>query len=125
MYLRLSNSTRKLGLNVIKDLKHRYKANIGFSDHSGDFRLLSGGIKWTRVLEFHAVFDKMIFGPDSTSSLTIKQIKKLIKGSKQIYKALNNPIDKNDNSEKSSMKLIFEKSLAVNKKILQVILLKI
>ena len=107
------------GLNVIKDLKQRYKANTGFSDHSGDiFACLAAVSNGAKVLEFHAVFDKMIFGPDSTSSLTMKQIKKMIKGSKQIYQALNNPIDKNDNSEKSSMKLIFEKSLAVNKKIL-------
>ena len=68
---------------MIKDLKQRYKANIGFSDHSGDiFACLAAVSNGAKVLEFPRGFDKMIFGPDSTSSLTMKQIKKMIKGSK-------------------------------------------
>ena len=40
---------------------------------------------------------------------------KLVKDIKRISKALNNPVDKNDNSHFMELKMIFEKSLAVNK----------
>lgn len=104
------------GLNVISELKKRYKVPVGFSDHSAS---VATGIAATaigaEILEFHVVLDREQFGPDVTSSLTINETSELVKGVKEISEALKNPINKNDNSAFSELKNIFEKSLAVNK----------
>lgn len=107
----------RLGLNVMGELKERYPfATIGLSEHTGE---IYAGIAATslgaKILEFHAVFDKRMFGPDAKSSLEINQIKELVKGVRLIEEALNNPIDKNDLTNYLGLKKIFEKSLAVNK----------
>lgn len=107
---------KQYGLNVIKQLKDRYNVKVGYSDHSAK---ISTGIAavalGAEILEFHAVFDRDMFGPDSKSSLTISEIKNLVEATKEISTAIQNPIDKNDNSKFSELKQIFEKSLAINK----------
>ena len=104
------------GLNVIGELKARYDLPTGFSDHSGDiFACLAAVAKGAEILEFHAVFDKRMFGPDTKASLTIDEIKKLVEGVRAIEISLKHNIDKQDNTRFSELKGIFEKSLAVNK----------
>lgn len=107
----------RLGLNIIAELKQRYPdAKIGLSEHTGE---IYAGIAATalgaELLEFHAVFDKRMFGPDATSSLEIDQITEMVKGIRSIEMSLNHPIDKNDLSHYQGLKKIFEKTLAVNK----------
>lgn len=104
------------GLNIIEDLKQRYKSPIGFSDHSGEiFACLAATTLGAEVLEFHVVFDKKMFGPDSIASLDLNQIKTLVEGVHQIKRSLNEKIDKSVNIQYTHLKEIFEKSLAVNK----------
>ena len=104
------------GLNVIQELKARYNVSVGFSDHSARIETsLAAVTLGADILEFHAVFSKNSFGPDVTSSLTIEEIKELVKAVRNIEKAQKNPIDKSDNSSFKELKSIFEKSLAINK----------
>lgn len=104
------------GLNVIVELKERYGVPVGFSDHSGNiYACLAATSLGADLLEFHAVFDKRMFGPDAKSSLTIDEAKSLVDGVRQIRTSLDSPIDKSDNSRFTELKNIFEKSLAVNK----------
>jgi len=111
---------REWGLNVMDDFRKRYKIPIGFSDHSGDiYACLAATAMGAEIIEFHTVFDKRMFGPDSGSSLTIDQIKSLVKGIRQIEVALNHPVDKTSNGSFDPVKSIFEKSLSVNKKLLK------
>jgi N-acetylneuraminate synthase len=108
--------TEQWGLNIIPELKKRYGVPVGFSDHSGDiYASLFAASKGAEIFEFHAVFNKKIFGPDSTSSLTMKQIKKLILGLDQYIISENSKVDKDDLQQYNSLKNIFEKSLCVNK----------
>lgn len=104
------------GLNVIGELKERYNLPVGFSDHSGEiYASLAAVSLGASILEFHAVFDKRMFGPDSKASLNIDQIKHLVKGVEAIGISLDNSIDKTDNSRFGELKMIFEKSLAINR----------
>ena len=104
------------GLNVIQELKDRYKVKIGYSDHSAKTETcIAAAALGAEIFEFHAVFSRESFGPDSTSSLEISEIRTLTKAIGNIKTALNNPVNKEDNSKFSSLKDIFEKSLAVNK----------
>ncbi|NVJ86778.1 MAG: N-acetylneuraminate synthase family protein [Algoriphagus sp.] len=104
------------GLNVIAELKERYHVPVGYSDHSGDiYACLAAASLGSEIFEFHVVFDKRQFGPDSHASITIDQTKVLCSGIKQIQNALKNPIVKSDNQRYSELKVMFGKSLAVNK----------
>lgn len=104
------------GLNIIPLLKQRYQLPIGFSDHSGEiYPGLAAVALGADILEFHAVFDKAMFGPDAIASLTIKQIKKLVQGVKEIAIDLNSEMNKESSERFTPLKNMFEKSLAVNK----------
>ena len=104
------------GLNVIGELKQRYRVAVGYSDHSGSIEAcIAATALGAEILEFHTVFDRRSFGPDASSSLEIDQIAQLVKAVRNIHRALEHPVDKTDNSEYDGLKNIFEKSLAVNK----------
>jgi len=104
------------GLNVIQELKNRYNVAVGFSDHSAKIETcIAATALGASILEFHVVFDRQIFGPDSKSSLTISETKDMVIAVRNIATALSNSIDKNNVDAFSSLKQIFEKSLAVNK----------
>ena len=109
-------SASEIGLNVINELRDRYNVPIGLSDHSGTiYPSLAAVALGAEIIEFHATFDRGLFGPDSKSSLTINEIKKLVEGVTFIEESLQCRIDKSDNSKFKESKAIFEKSLAVNK----------
>ena len=104
------------GLNNIKLFKEKYKnISIGYSDHSGQiFSSLAAISMGAELVEFHIVFDKLMFGPDSKSSLTIPEVKMLVEGGNKIHESLQSPLNK-DNELDDSLKNIFGKTLAINK----------
>lgn len=106
------------GLNVLKELKERYKVEVGYSDHSAKKETcIAATALGAEILEFHAVFSRKSFGPDATSSLEIDEITELVSSVRNISKALKHPVDKSDNNKYDKLKSIFEKSLAVNKEL--------
>jgi N,N'-diacetyllegionaminate synthase len=106
------------GLNVMLEMKHRFKIPVGFSDHSADiFACLAATALGAEILEFHAVFDKRLFGPDTNSSLDFKQITQLINGVKAINKSINTKYSKEDSSDFIQLKKLFGKSLATRKSV--------
>ncbi|MCC8358531.1 N-acetylneuraminate synthase family protein [Salinimicrobium sediminilitoris] len=106
------------GLNVIPELKNRYGVVVGYSDHSAKIETcIAAAALGAEILEFHAVFDRRSFGPDASSSLEIGEIARLVKSLRELEIALKNPVDKTENTKYKDLKNIFEKSLAVNKKL--------
>ncbi|MFK8006482.1 MAG: N-acetylneuraminate synthase family protein [Saprospiraceae bacterium] len=107
----------RIGFNVIGELKKRYpNQKIGLSEHTGQKATgLAAVALGAEILEFHTIFDRRIFGPDASSSLTIDEVKELVTSIRFLEKALNHPIDKNDLNPYLDLKKIFEKTLAVNK----------
>jgi len=104
-----------LGLNVIKELSERYGCSVGFSDHSGTiFPAIAATALGADIIEAHLVFDKRMFGPDATSSLSVAEFTELVRGVRFIERSTNNPVDKKNNGQFAALKKIFEKSLAVN-----------
>ncbi|MBN4070586.1 N-acetylneuraminate synthase family protein, partial [Olleya sp. AH-315-F22] len=76
---------KEYGLNVINELKERYNLPIGFSDHSAKVETcIAAAALGAEIFEFHTVFNKQVFGPDTTSSLTINEIEILVKSIKNI-----------------------------------------
>jgi N,N'-diacetyllegionaminate synthase len=104
------------GLNVINELRERYKVPVGYSDHSSKIATGIAAVSLgAEILEFHVVFNRSMFGPDTIASLTIEETKQLVEAVDEIYLAHNNPINKSNNDDFVVLKSIFEKSLAINK----------
>lgn len=108
-------SPGQYGLNVIPELRHRYNVTVGYSDHSARVEAcIAAAALGAEIFEFHAVFSREQFGPDTKSSLTIDEIASLVTSLRNIRTAMDNPVDKSTNASFSDVKSIFEKSLAVN-----------
>lgn len=107
---------KELGLNVIDELRSRFGIPVGFSDHSGviyaGLAAVSNGVE---ILEVHVTFDKRMYGPDATSSLTIDQLEQLVTGVRYIDSALAAPINKDDSSRYDGLRRMFDKSLALSR----------
>ncbi|MEL7252404.1 MAG: N-acetylneuraminate synthase family protein, partial [Bacteroidota bacterium] len=65
----------RIGFNVLTEMRVRYPdLTIGLSEHTSEiFTGLAAVAMGALIMEFHAVFDKRMFGPDAKSSLTIDQ----------------------------------------------------
>lgn len=108
----------KWGLNLIQELKDKFNLTTGFSDHSGTpTACIAAASMGAEILEFHVVFDKRMFGPDASSSLTIDEVKYLVKAVRQIEIAKNNPLKKELSDQHKELKVMFGKSLAINKEL--------
>lgn len=104
------------GLNVMNIFREEFSVPVGFSDHSGSiYAGLAAVSLGAEILEFHVVFDKQMFGPDSKASLTVSEVGLLVKGVRQIEKALSLSVSKNNIEGLQNLRQMFGKSLAVNK----------
>jgi len=103
------------GLGLINDFRKRYNCPVGLSDHSGDiYASLAAVALGADLVELHVAFDKAMFGPDVSSSITIKQLTQVVKGSKEIRRSLNNKDDKDTLvASTRGLKKTFGRSLAL------------
>lgn len=105
-----------VGLRVMDVLHQRYDVPVGLSDHSGViYPCLAAAALGASVLEFHITFDKRMFGPDSTSSLCVDDVKRLAEGVRFIEAAMGQGTEKADSSKFEALRKVFGKSLAINK----------
>ncbi|MCI0336611.1 MAG: N-acetylneuraminate synthase family protein [Acidobacteria bacterium] len=103
----------KLGLNVLSQLRERYKCRVGLSDHSGTiYAGLAAATLGAKIIEVHVSFSRKCFGPDVAASLTTSELKQLVEGVRFIERALDNPVDKGAMAESlSDMRSLFGKSI--------------
>ena len=109
----------KVGVNLINELKRRYHCPIGLSDHSGTIypSIFSLSLN-TNLLELHVKFNKKEKNPDSTSSIDVKDLKKICEINNSIYLMRKNPVNKFVLSKDiKKMKVIFGKSISLKKDI--------
>ncbi|WP_250657349.1 N-acetylneuraminate synthase family protein [Alkalimarinus coralli] len=105
-----------VGLNVMTDIRKRFSVKTGLSDHSGSiFPALAAASLGADVIEVHTVFDRRMFGPDSSSSLTLDELRELVKGIRAIGKMLSATIDKSKPQLDPNLKTLFGKTLCINK----------
>lgn len=107
----------EVGLNVLAELQTHFPGcKVGLSDHSGTiYPSLAAVTLGASILEFHAVFDRRMFGPDTSSSLEIDDIRQLVEGVRFIETAMAHPVDKSSSERFDEMRRMFGKSLATNK----------
>ena len=105
----------QVGINMIDELKKRYRCPIGLSDHSGTIYPSIFGLSLnTNLLEVHVKLNKGEKGPDATSSINIDELKKICEINNAIYLMRKNPVNKSILSNKlKKMKIIFGKSVSL------------
>jgi N-acetylneuraminate synthase len=115
----------KIGLNLLEDIRSRYGCPVGLSDHSGMiFSSLAAAVLGAEMVEVHVTFSKHAFGPDVEASLTIENLKELVKGVRFIEKILSHPIDKNILVKTSThQKYMFSRSIVAKRDLKKGILL--
>jgi N-acetylneuraminate synthase len=102
------------GLNIIEEFRKRYSCPAGLSDHSGTvFPALAALARGADMIEMHLTLDRRMFGPDVSSSLTVKEFG-LISSARDAFRKLDDhPVDKDAvAAELAPMRALFMRSAA-------------
>lgn len=102
----------RIGLNVLAELRERYRCPVGLSDHSGTiFAGLAAVTLGASMLEVHITFSRGCFGPDVPASVTLEELAELVRGARFIEQALR-PVDKvAAAAEMEELRRLFTKSV--------------
>ena len=108
---------QKIGLNLINKYKKKYKCPIGLSDHSGNiFAAIAAMAIGANLIEVHVTPTKDSISPDTSSSITIDQLKDLVKASNFLFSCLNSKLTKDQvTQELNEYRNLFFRSFATNK----------
>lgn len=102
----------KIGLNVITEMRNKYKHEIGFSDHSEGFAApFAAAAIGASYIEKHITFSKRMYGSDAKNGMEPDEFKVLTKGLRDISKMLKSKVNKNNIIQYKKMKITFEKSI--------------
>ncbi len=103
-----------VGLNIISEMRNRFAVPVGLSDHSGTpYPALSAMANGVDLLEIHVTFDRRMYGPDTSSSLTFGELSMICEANRAFATMRANPVDKDlVASSLLENKLMFTKSLS-------------
>ncbi len=104
-----------VGLNVIGELRQRFRCPAGLSDHSGVvFPALLALAKGADIVEAHITLTRRMFGPDVSSSLTVEEFA-LVREARDAFQTMEaHQVDKDAMAHAlADMRQLFQKSVAV------------
>jgi N-acetylneuraminate synthase len=103
----------KVGLNVMLEIRDRYKLPVGLSDHTMTSAASIAAVSLgASVIEKHVTFSRLMYGSDAKHSLEPDEFKSLVEGVRAVELMLASPVDKDATAMNlSEMKAIFEKSI--------------
>jgi len=114
-----------VGLNVFKNLRKKYKCEIGYSDHtlgfSAAFAFVANGAS---IIEKHFTLSKKLYGSDAKHSMEQKEFKFYVNTIKDIWIINKSFVDKNNLTAFKKMKKIFEKSVVTSERVKKKTILK-
>jgi N,N'-diacetyllegionaminate synthase len=106
----------QIGLNLISEIRQRYRRPVGLSDHSeGTAAALASIALGATAIEKHLTFSKLMYGSDAMYASEPHTFKLMSNQINDIWQMLDNPVDKNNLDRYSQMKLVFEKSIATSR----------
>lgn len=108
-----------IGLGLIAEMEERYQIPVGLSDHSGTpyFGIAATALGAASV-EVHMTLSQYAFGPDVPSSLDPAGLKDLVTGIRQVEKAMQYTVKKDDMADQlSSMRTMFGRSIVAKFKL--------
>lgn len=102
----------RVGLNVMLELRERYGAPVGLSDHTlSSTACIAAAALGATVLEKHFTLSKRLYGPDAALSFEPEELAELVRGVREVERMLASPVDKDDVAPFAEMKTVFEKSV--------------
>jgi len=106
-------SYEQVGLNVMREMRERYKLPVGLSDHTlTNYASFAAVVLGASVIEKHLTFSRKMYGSDAQHSLEPNEFAELVQGIRAIEDILISPVDKDAKAvELADMKAIFEKSV--------------
>lgn len=108
----------KVGLNVMLEMKDRYDAPVGYSDHTlGMAACLAAVTMGAIVVEKHFTFSRLMYGSDAQHSMEPNEFLQFSGALYETRAMLNNPVDKSNTTDYTEMKLIFQKSIVASRDI--------
>jgi len=110
----------RVGLNVLTEMRARYKIPVGFSDHTtGPAAALAAAALGATVIEKHFAFSRLMYGSDATNAMEPVEFRRLAQALREIWTMLEHPVDKNDLKPFAEMKRVFEKSVVTSRALAQ------
>jgi N-acetylneuraminate synthase len=105
-------SPERVGLNVMLEMRDRYRVPVGLSDHTlGTAASVAAAALGAAAVEKHFTLSKEMYGPDAAMSLEPDELARLVREVREVERMLAAPVDKDDLAGLSEMKRIFEKSV--------------
>lgn len=105
-----------VGINVLEEMKKRYKCNVGFSDHTLDcVASFAAAANGANIIEKHFTLSKKMYGSDAKHSMEPEEFAYFVKNIRKIWHIMDNPVNKNNINKYKLMKNIFEKSVVAKK----------
>ncbi len=105
-------SYERVGLNVLKEMRDRYRLPAGLSDHTeACFMPIAAAAMGACAVEKHFTLSKKMFGPDAPFSMEPDELKHMVQGIRAVGTALSHLVSKNDLSSLKQVKQVFEKSI--------------
>lgn len=102
----------KVGLNIISEIKDRYKLKVGFSDHTNNSIASIGAVFFgASVIEKHITFSKHMYGSDAKNAMEPREFKNFCDDVKKALFISNSPIKKDTFFNFKNIKKVFEKSV--------------
>lgn len=104
----------QVGLNVLDEMRARFRVPVGLSDHSGTpWPALAAMARGAALIEVHLTLHRKAFGPDVPASLTPDQLRLLVEARDAFATMDAHPVDKDALAEDlEPMRALFGKSLA-------------
>jgi len=106
----------KIGIHNIREYSERYEVPIGLSDHSGViWPSIYAIVNNAKIIEVHIKLNNLAFGPDTTSSLSVLQIKEIVEARDAFYIMENSRINEYKlSADLSNNQKIFSRSIALD-----------
>lgn len=102
----------QVGLNVMLEMKERYKLPFGLSDHTlSNYAAFAAVVLGASVIEKHFTFSRYLYGSDASHSLEPTEFADLVRGIRAIETMLESEVNKDDVARFATMKATFEKSV--------------
>jgi len=93
-----------VNLNVIKTLKQKFQVPVGFSDHTMEVNIPIGAVVLgANIIEKHFTLDRKLEGPDHPYALEPEELEIMVKGIRDVEKALGSGIKNIVDSEKQGL----------------------
>ena len=106
---------KDVGLNLLSEIKKRYKCILGFSDHTLGYAASISVVLGVMVIEKHFTFNKNMYGSDSAHAMNPDQFKLFTKEVFSAWEMIKNPVNKNYISNYRNMEERISKSIFVKK----------